>query len=96
MKNNKLFYPVIILFLTLAIQACMPGSGNSTENDPAGFFTGVWHGWIAPISLIVGFFNNEVRVYEIYNSGWWYDLGFYASIISGFGGFSFFRKKKED
>ncbi|MEW6653145.1 MAG: hypothetical protein AB1394_06705, partial [Bacteroidota bacterium] len=61
----------------------------------AGFFTGVWHGWIAPISLIMGLFNPEIRVYEINNTGWWYDFGFYIAIISGFGGISLFRKNKD-
>lgn len=96
MKNKKLFYVLLLVLINFALQACMPGSGYSSENNPAGFFTGVWHGWIAPISLIVGFFESEVRIYEIYNTGWWYDLGFYASIISGFGGLSLFRKKKEE
>ena len=32
-------------------------------------------------------------MFEVLNSGWWYDLGFYAAIISGFGSISLFRKK---
>lgn len=57
------------------------------------FFMGIWHGWIAPISLITGLFDKGIRVYEINNTGWAYDFGFYISIIGGFGGLSFFRKK---
>ncbi len=26
-------------------------------------------------------------------TGWWYDLGFYIAVISGFGGLSLSRKK---
>jgi hypothetical protein len=62
----------------------MPGGGSSTEDDPAGFFMGIWHGWIAPISVIVGFFDESIRIYETYNTGWWYDFGFYIAIIGGF------------
>ena len=40
---------------------CVPGDGSCTLDDPAGFFSGVWHGWIAPISLIWGFFDPSVR-----------------------------------
>jgi hypothetical protein len=44
-------------------------------------------------SLIVGLFNDGVRVYEPHNSGWWYDFGFYVAVIGGFGGIALFRKK---
>ena len=73
----------------------MPGDGASSGADPAGFFSGIWHGWIAPISLVVGFFNPEIHIYEIYNTGWWYDFGYYMAIISGFGGLSFLRRNKD-
>jgi hypothetical protein len=67
--------------------------GGRPADDRAGFFMGIWHGWIAPISLIVGIFDHTVRVYEATNTGWWYDLGFYMAIISGFGGLSLIRKR---
>ena len=91
-------YSVLFVFSILILSACAPGGGSSTVDDPAGFFMGIWHGWIAPISLIVGFFNSNIRVYEIYNTGWWYDFGFYIAIIGGFGGLSLLRKdsKKKD
>jgi len=87
---------LIFLFILLALSACLPGDGARTILKPAGFFTGVWHGWIAPISLIVGIFNPIIRIYETFNTGWWYDLGFYIAIISGFGGISFVRKKRDE
>lgn len=90
-------YLPLILFSTLIVllSSCQPGSGNFTVDEPAGFFSGIWHGWIAPFSLIVGIFNENIRVYEVYNSGWFYDFGFYIAIISGFGGISLFRKDKD-
>jgi hypothetical protein len=30
----------------------------------------------------------------VYNTGWWYDFGFYIAIVGGFGGFALSRKKK--
>lgn len=74
----------------------MPGNENYFSKNPAGFFTGIWHGWIAPISLIVGFFDPSIRIYEVNNTGWWYDLGFYIAMIGGFGSFALFRKKNKD
>lgn len=93
-SNNKI---IAVLFLSIIlITACMPGSGHSNAGHPAGFFMGVWHGWIAPITLILGLFNSDIRVYEVVNTGWWYDFGFYIAIVGGFGGIAFSRKKKNN
>lgn len=83
---------VILLTLT----GCVPGDGTYTSARPAGFFWGIWHGWIAPISLIIGLYNKNIRIYEVVNTGWGYDFGFYVAIISGFGSLSLFRKKSSN
>jgi len=85
---------MIILLILLTLTGCIPGDGKACMEKPAGFFMGIWHGWIAPLSLILGIFNKKIRVYEICNTGWWYDFGFYVSLIGGFGGFSLVRRKK--
>jgi len=82
-----------VIFVCLFLSGCIPGDGKHTEENPAGFFWGIWHGWIAPISLIIGIFRDGIRVYETANTGLWYDFGFYMAIISGFGGLSLARKK---
>ena len=84
--------PAFLLFLS----GCVPGDGTYNLDHPAGFFWGVWHGWVAPICLVWGFFNQAIRIYEPTNTGWWYDLGYYMAIISGFGGLSFFRRKRKE
>lgn len=95
MNKRKIIFSLFILLAIVVLTSCTPGGGASSVDDPAGFFMGIWHGWVAPISVIMGFFNPTIRVYEIYNTGWWYDFGFYIAIISGFGGLSFFRKKND-
>lgn len=89
---------VLMLMITaLLLTACAPGSLRfSDEARPAGFLWGIWHGWIAPVSLIWQLFNPSIRIYEANNTGWTYDLGFYIAIIGGFGGFAFSRKKCKD
>ena len=87
-----LVFSLLLVFLS----ACVAGDGSATLSHPAGFFSGIWHGWIAPIALIIGFFNREIRIYEVFNTGLWYDLGFYMAIISGFGGLALSRKKHKD
>jgi hypothetical protein len=94
MKTNFIYLLLTVLVFT--VSGCMPGVGNNSIENQAGFFMGIWHGWIAPISLLMGFFNHRIAIYEIYNVGWWYDLGFYIAIISGFGGISLFRKSSKD
>jgi hypothetical protein len=53
---------------------------------PAGFFAGLWHGLILPITFIVSLFAMNVRIYETNNSGRWYDLGFFIGASSSLGG----------
>ncbi|RKU22618.1 hypothetical protein C6500_03715 [Candidatus Poribacteria bacterium] len=87
MNIQKLIF-LLLLVAIITIVGCVPGDGNHTADEPAGFFWGVWHGLIAPISLIWGLFNSEIRLYEPQNTGWAYDLGFYLAVIGGFSSFS--------
>lgn len=95
--NKTLLTILIILLCSTILTGCFPGGEYYQEDSHAGFFSGVWHGWIAPISLIVGIFENDIRIYEPNNTGWWYDrlwrFGFYIAIIGGFGGVALSRKK---
>jgi hypothetical protein len=88
----KLLLP-LLLILVVSLSGCFPGGGTYDRQSPAGFFSGIWHGWIAPFSLIAGIFNSDVRVYEPNNTGWFYDFGFYIAIIGGFGGINLTRRK---
>ncbi len=91
--------PGILLTMTvlagipLVLTGCVPGDGVSTASSQAGFFSGVWHGWIAPFSLIYQLFDKDISIYETNNIGFWYDFGFYIAVISGFGSIALSRKK---
>ncbi|NLJ41147.1 MAG: hypothetical protein GX352_06015 [Clostridiales bacterium] len=85
----------LVIITVILLVGCVPGDGRNTSEKPAGFLWGIWHGWMAPISLIIGLFDNKIRVYEALNKGWIYDFGFYMAIISGFGGLSLIRKKRK-
>jgi hypothetical protein len=89
----KLVIFIMALACSIILISCIPGGGHYQKEIPAGFFSGVWHGWIAPVSLIFGIFDHNIRIYELNNTGWWYDFGFYIAIIGGFGGISLTRKK---
>ncbi|XMB86232.1 hypothetical protein RJG79_00090 [Mycoplasmatota bacterium WC44] len=92
MKKFRIIFP--LLAVTFILTACIPGTDAYTDKQ-AGFLWGIWHGWIAPISLIISIFKSNVGIYEINNTGFWYDFGFYAAIVGGFGGFSFSRRNKK-
>ena len=79
----KLFFLFsFVLFLT----SCSAGDTQFSEQSPAGFFYGIWHGIISVISLIIHIFNDSVLVYEIKNTGGWYDCGFLIGVTSIWGG----------
>ena len=89
----KILPIVFVLLSCIAFAGCAPGGGHFDAKAPAGFFWGIWHGWIAPVSLVIGLFDNTTRIYEPNNTGWFYDLGYYIAIIGGFGGISLTRNK---
>jgi hypothetical protein len=41
---------------------------------------GLWHGIIAPVTLVISFFNSDVHMYEVHNAGSEYDLGFLIGV----------------
>lgn len=41
---------------------------------------GLWHGIIAPITLVFSFFNDSIHMYEVHNAGSEYDLGFLLGV----------------
>ncbi|MCL2664127.1 MAG: hypothetical protein FWE82_00795 [Defluviitaleaceae bacterium] len=93
--SNKKFWLLMLtlVFMCLMLSGCIPGTRDT--DAPAGFFWGIWHGWIAPVSLVVSIFNKSANIYEINNIGFWYDFGFYMAVVSGFGGLAISRKKSK-
>ena len=64
-----------------------PGSKFREEGaDPAGFWAGIWHGAIMPITFFISLFNPDVRIYETQNKGRAYDFGFVLGASAAFGG----------
>src|SRR4030095_16052493 len=71
------------------MQLAAPGA-NPLINQPdaqgrvARAVAGLWHGIIAPISLILSFFNSDVQMYEVHNAGAEYNFGFLLGIAFDF------------
>jgi len=84
-KHRMLKLFVLVPFILL-ITSCAAGNVQFSQESPAGFWWGLWHGIISVISLIVHVFNESVVVYEIDNTGAWYDFGFLLGVILIWGG----------
>jgi hypothetical protein len=75
----------VLVVLTLAACAASPNEAANQANE-AGFWLGLWHGLIAPIAFIVSLFNDSVGIYEVDNTGGWYDFGFLLGVSFFFSG----------
>ena len=82
----------IVFFLMLAcvvlLSSCAAGPNPAvgTGEDPAGFLQGLWNGLIVLFTFVISLFNDDVSVYEVANSGNWYDFGFVMGVMIFFGG----------
>lgn len=80
----------VLLFLVttsvVLVGCAAPGLTASTAPDTPGFWLGLWHGIIFPITFFVSLFNHGVGVYAAVNSGGWYNFGFFLGIAMSMGG----------
>lgn len=88
MKAHKTssFRLFLLCLSVLFLASCAAGDSQFTDQDPAGFWYGLWHGVISVITLIIHIFNDNVLVYEANNTGGWYDFGFLLGVICVWGG----------
>lgn len=83
---------LVLLALTLVVlAACAPGANPAVgtapgDATPAGFWLGLWQGLIAPITFVISLFNDGVNIYEVHNTGGWYNFGFVLGLGMFVGG----------
>lgn len=79
----------VVVLLALAGCAAGPNTLQGSpdpEGDVAGFWLGLWHGIIAPITFIISLFSDTVEMYDVHNNGGWYNFGFLLGVMIIFGG----------
>jgi len=59
---------------------------NPQTSTQAGFLQGVVHGVILPVSFGSTLINDQYGIYDVYNDGIGYDLGFLIGVLLLFGG----------
>ena len=68
------------------IQFTTPGPNpeqgvKGADGRIAGLGTGLWHGFIAIVTLIMSFINPDIQMYEVHNNGPLYNLGFLLGAV---------------
>lgn len=86
--KRKLGWALLAALLVglLLLSGCAPGNERFAVDTPAGFLWGIWHGAISMITLVVGIWDDSVQVYELHNTGGWYDFGFLLGVAMAWGG----------
>jgi len=81
----------LLILVLIALAGCQAGP-NANQNvqigqeKVAGFWLGLWHGFIAPFMFIISLFNRSVGIYETHNNGALYNFGFILGLSVVFGG----------
>jgi hypothetical protein len=76
----------MLMIVVVLLTGCAAGTERFSAEQPASFWAGIWHGAISVITLIIHIFSHDIRIYEIHNTGGWYDLGFLLGVICIWGG----------
>ena len=87
---KKLRALAVVLVAIMVLASCAPGP-NDAEKIPnangriSGFWLGLWHGLISPITFVISLFTKNVRFYDVHNNGGWYNFGFVlgSGILAG-------------
>jgi hypothetical protein len=90
MKSSLILLVLVLLLLNI-LAGCAPGpnqsKGTASEhNVVAGFWLGLWQGFIAPFVFVASLFKSNLSIYEIHNNGAWYNFGYLFGLACFFGG----------
>lgn len=90
---SKVCILIALALVVVLTVGCAPGpnalaNSQDEEGDIAGFWQGLWHGFITPITFLISLLPSDVHMYEVHNNGGWYNFGYLIglSIILGGGG----------
>jgi hypothetical protein len=87
-RSRTLLLALVVAVGGLVLAACAPGANDLAAvgaKELAGFWLGLWHGIITPVTFVISLFNNNINVYEVHNNGNWYNFGFVLGLSVVFG-----------
>jgi hypothetical protein len=90
MKPSLAMFVLVLLLLGI-MAGCVPGPNPSQKmasehGEIAGFWLGLWQGFIAPFVFVASLFKTDLNVYEVHNNGAWYNFGYLFGLTCFFGG----------
>jgi hypothetical protein len=89
--KSSLTLLVLVLLLVNILAGCAAGpnpyKGTPNEHQVvAGFWPGLWQGFIAPFVFVASLFKSNLSIYEVHNNGAWYNFGYLFGLACFFGG----------
>jgi len=89
--KSSLALLVLILLILDILAGCAPGANQfkATANEGgavAGFWLGLWQGFIAPLVFVASLFKHNLGIYEVHNNGAWYNFGYLFGLACLLGG----------
>ncbi len=85
MKKRILLVLLALCCLSMLLGCAAGPQGPYDSGNPAGFWAGLWHGFIAWITFVLSLFT-KVQMYSSINTGWPYNLGFLIGMACWLGG----------
>jgi hypothetical protein len=86
---SRVLHLLLLVALALLLTGCAAGpnelAGTGRPGE-AGFWLGLWHGVISPVTFVISLFSDRVALYEVVNNGGWYDAGFMLGVSCALGG----------
>ncbi len=89
--KNLIRTGVVVMVIVVLLTACTAGPNPlvhapDEEGHVAGFWQGLWHGIISPITFLLSLITDSVYVFDVHNNGNWYTFGFLLGASITFGG----------
>jgi hypothetical protein len=88
---KKGWFVLLLVVVLVLVTACTAGPNEmaataNPDGQVAGFWLGLWHGFISPVTFVISLFNHNVGIYEVHNNGGWYNFGFMFGVTMILGG----------
>jgi hypothetical protein len=79
---------LLLVLVALLVVGCAAGPNVAAtgSGEEAGFWLGLWQGFITPVTFVISLFTDNVNIYEVNNNGNWYDFGYVLGLSVAFGG----------
>ncbi len=73
-----------VLLVLAVLTGCAAAGVTAEASGEPGFWLGLWHGLICPVTFWISLVNRDVGIYQVPNGGHWYDAGFMLGVSTVF------------